>query len=418
MLSYPTEANKGKGECPCQPSFSPLLSSSLLFSSLTSTSRSRHHAAIAIFWIIFNMGGLLGSAVEIGLGWDSMSNTVSNQTYIAFVVITGAGAFCTLLLRNPKRMIRSDGSRVVLTRHLPWYKEMTGLARVLHRDPWILLLVPLSLASNYCYAWQQTVYNGYFFSLRSRGINSLLYWLAQMVGALIMGFLVDTPHISRRLRAWCGWALATTVCWASWGGAYEIILQMQKYYARHGMTLRQYAEDFSRIGLDIHCGYNPVPCHSNPWHGPNPYAGRAILYFCLGLMDACTQVFCYSLFGMLSNDISKLAYCTAMYKAVQSAGNVAGWAMENHRRPFATQLGVAWGLNVGGLLFVVPLLIWRVTDHTTWERELNNNRIVDAAAEPGPSEADADADADTDADAEAEGGGRPGSAWEREEYWW
>lgn len=329
-----------------------------------------------MFWVIFNLGGVLGSAIEMGLGWNTSSNTVSNATYIAFTVITGVGSFTALLLRNPSKTVRSDGTIVKPPRQLPWHEELTGMVRVLYKDPWILLVVPLALSSNYCYAWQQTVFNGYFFSLRTRGLNSLLYWLAQMFGAMVLGYVLDTPLLKRRNRAWAGWALTTVVCWTVWGGSYQVLKELRTHYAAEGKTLREFADSTTRVGLDIHCGYHEVPCTSDPWLASNPYAGRAILYLCMGLIDACTQVFCYSLFGMLSNDISKLAYISGLYKAIQSAGNVAGWGMENNKKSFELQLGVAWALNVGALLFVVPLLIWRITNHTTLERELNHEIVA------------------------------------------
>lgn len=332
--------------------------------------------AIAVFWVIFNLGGVMGSAIEMGLGWKAEDNGVDNSTYIAFTVITFVGALAVLLLRDPRKVIRSDGTLVSPPQELPFKEEIVGMVKVLRADPWILLIVPLALSSNFCYGFQQTVYNGYFFSLRTRGLNSLLYWLAQMFGAMLMGFVLDTPLLKRRSRAWAGWAITSIVCWTVWGGSYKVLMELQEYYASQGLTLREYASDTGRVGLDIHCGYHRVPCNDNPWTESNPYAGRAILFLCMGLIDACTQCYCYALFGMLSNDISKLAYIAGLYKAIQSAGNVGGWGLENNKKSFELQLGAAWGLNVGGLLFCVPLLLWRVTNHTTLDRELHHEIAV------------------------------------------
>lgn len=317
----------------------------------------------------------------MGLGWNTNDNQVANSTYIAFTVITFVGACAAMLLRNPSKVVRSDGTLVVPSKELPFKEEIMGMVKVLRNDPWILLIVPLALSSNFCYGFQQTVYNGYFFSLRSRGLNSLLYWLAQMFGAMVMGVVLDTPRMKRRNRAWAGWAITSVVCWTVWGGSYKVLMELKDYYAAQGMTLRQYADNTQRVGLDIHCGYHDVPCKDNPWTESNPYAGRAILFLCMGLIDACTQCYCYALFGMLSNDISKLAYIAGLYKAIQSAGNVAGWGLENNKKSFELQLGVAWALNVGALLCVTPLLLWRVTNHTTLERELHHEiAVVDTGA--------------------------------------
>lgn len=51
-----------------------------------------------IFWVLFNLGGVLGAAVELGISWDSTSNSVSNSVYIALLAIAACGAFLPALL--------------------------------------------------------------------------------------------------------------------------------------------------------------------------------------------------------------------------------------------------------------------------------------------------------------------------------
>lgn len=48
--------------------------------------------------MIFNLGAVLGGAIELGLTYHSGSNTVSNSVYAAFLVITCLGSFIPLLL--------------------------------------------------------------------------------------------------------------------------------------------------------------------------------------------------------------------------------------------------------------------------------------------------------------------------------
>lgn len=48
--------------------------------------------------MIFNLGAVLGSAIELGLTYNSTANTVSNSVYAAFLVITSLGTFIPLLL--------------------------------------------------------------------------------------------------------------------------------------------------------------------------------------------------------------------------------------------------------------------------------------------------------------------------------
>lgn len=50
-------------------------------------------------------------------------------------------------------------------------------------------------------------YNGAIFNIRARSLNNLVYWLAQIVGSLSIGFLLDQGRLSRRLRAFSGWCV-------------------------------------------------------------------------------------------------------------------------------------------------------------------------------------------------------------------
>lgn len=261
MLSYPVEGEKGR--------------------------------FISIFWIIFNLGAVLGSAIAMGLSWNSDSNTLSNGTYIVFIVLTGCGAFVTLLLKSPGKMLRSDGTPVVVPKQASWTDEIRGLARVLITDPWIVLLFPLFLASNWAYTWQFQVYNAQLFTLRTRALNSLVYWMSQMVGSFVLGFILDNPRLKRRQRAWIGWAIATIFVFAVWGGSYHVA----KGYSRESILL----PSFKRT--DVY---------------DSGYVGLVFLYAFMGLLDSIVQCFTYWLFGAMSNDIAKLAHYAGFYK-VRSA---------------------------------------------------------------------------------------------------
>jgi len=50
-------------------------------------------------------------------------------------------------------------------------------------------------------------YNDAIFNIRARALNNLVYWLAQIVGSISIGFLLDQKSISRRVRAFSGWSI-------------------------------------------------------------------------------------------------------------------------------------------------------------------------------------------------------------------
>ena len=56
-------------------------------------------------------------------------------------------------------------------------------------------------------------YNGALFDIQARSLNNLVYWLAQIVGSLFMGFVLDQKKFSRRTRAFSGWTLLFAMVW-------------------------------------------------------------------------------------------------------------------------------------------------------------------------------------------------------------
>ena len=50
-------------------------------------------------------------------------------------------------------------------------------------------------------------YNDALFNIRARSLNNLVYWLSQIVGSISIGILLDQRAVSRRIRAFSGWAV-------------------------------------------------------------------------------------------------------------------------------------------------------------------------------------------------------------------
>lgn len=307
MLSYPTEKQKGR--------------------------------FISVFWVIFNLGAVLGSAIELGLTYHSSSNTVSNSTYAAFIALTGCGALAAGALMNPGKVVRDDGTRVLVPSQTTWIKELKGLFILLRSDPWVVMLFPMFLASNWFYTWQFNDYNGALFTLRTRALNSLLYWLSQMVASLAFGQLLDNNRMSRKSRAWLGWAIVFVVMWAVFGGSYDV----QKTYTRASIAAEKERIDFT---------------------DRKKYVGLCFLYIFSGMLDAIWQNLAYWLMGACSNDLSKLGYLAGFYKSIQSAGASGAYAMDNDLHPYMTNLAVTWGLCAAGIILVMPVIALRVKEHT------------------------------------------------------
>ncbi|KAM0747922.1 MFS general substrate transporter [Meredithblackwellia eburnea MCA 4105] len=292
---------------------------------------------MALFWSIFNLGAVIGSAMEIGLAWNTQANTVSNGAYSAFLAIAALGAFLPILLIKPSKMVRDDGTKVELPSHPTWTSELVGLFKCLKTDPWVILLFPYFLSSNWFYTWQFNDYNGALFTLRTRALNSMLYWLFQVFGATAFGTFMDSTHFVRRTRAWIGFAIVTCLVFTIFGGSYHIQLR----YKREDVGV------VPRIDLKDH-----------------NYPGYVILYIFMGIMDSVYQNYIYWLMGSMSNKSAKLAHFVGFYKSIQSAASAGCFRLDANKTAFMTQLSVGWGVCAGALVFLAPAIHLRVTNHT------------------------------------------------------
>ncbi|EGN94050.1 hypothetical protein SERLA73DRAFT_188606 [Serpula lacrymans var. lacrymans S7.3] len=312
MLAYPTENQKGK--------------------------------FIGIFWSIFNLGGVVGAAVSFGQNFDSTGNGVGNGTYIGFLVLTMIGVLIPLLMVDPDKMIRTDGTKVTAPRHPSWKTEFYGLWIALRTDPMIVFLFPMFFASNWFYTWQFNDYNAALFNIRARSLNNFVYWLSQIVGSVSIGLLLDQHGLSRRVRAFSGWSVLMMMVF---------VVHIWAYF---------YQKDYTRDSLPV--GSPKMDIYD---HG---YTGKVWLYIFCGMLDAMWQTTAYWVMGAMSNDPSKLAHFAGFYKSIQSAGAAGVWRADAVMLPYMNIFVSTWVLLVAGLLFALPMIHMRVKDHTNIEDEV------------------------------------------------
>ncbi|KAF8899685.1 MFS general substrate transporter [Mucidula mucida] len=308
MMAYPTESQKGK--------------------------------FIAIFWSIFNLGGVVGAAVACGRNWHSTAGNVDNGTYIGFLILTLIGVAIPMAMADPNKMIRSDGTKVTTPRQLSWKTEIMGLWITLRTDPMIILLFPMFFASNWFYTWQFSEFNGALFTIRARGLNNLLYWISQIIGSVLISFLLDRKSISRRVRAYAGWTALFLMVFVVhiWGYFYQ----------------KQYTRATAHQSVDIY---------------DKPYVGRVFFYIFCGLLDAMWQTTSYWLMGAMSNDPSKLAFFAGFYKSIQSSGGAGSWRADAVGVPYMNMFISTWVLLAADLAFALPMIVLRVKEHTELEDE-------------------------------------------------
>lgn len=228
---------------------------------------------ISYFWVIFNLGAVIGSLVPLGQNINATGSTaVSDGTYIGLLVLMILGAILALALCNADRVRRTDGSKVILMKNPSWKTEFIGLFETITQSPWVVLLFPMFFASNIFYTYQGNDFNAAHFNTRTRALNNTLYWTSQIIGAVVFGYALDFGKVRRSIRAKASFVALFVLTFAIWGGGYawqkqqvtREVVENDKDYRRYDWT-----------------------------DGGEKYIGPMFLYMFYGFYDAAWQTCIY-----------------------------------------------------------------------------------------------------------------------------
>jgi hypothetical protein len=208
---------------------------------------------------------------------QNKGGNVTDGTYAGFIVLTFLGAILSMGLTNANNIIRRDGTKVILMKNPSWKTEFIGLWETVIDDPWVVLLFPLFWSSNTFYTDQLNIMNGAYFTTRTRALNSVLYWSAQIIGALLWGYCLDFPKIRRSLRAKIAFGVLTALTFGIWGGGWA----WQKDQALRGET----------------------EGHEIDWADGSKFLAPMFLYFFYGFYDAVWQTSIYWYDSLPSTDL-------------------------------------------------------------------------------------------------------------------
>ncbi|ERS97686.1 UNC93-like protein [Sporothrix schenckii 1099-18] len=327
--------------------------------------------AIGLFWIIFNLGGAIGSLASFGLNFHSSSGTVTDSTYIAYMVIMLFGwALSILAVPAESLSERYNGARVTAAA-----KTITGahLRRSFVQtlrivvDWRVACLYPMFYNANIFYSYQQNDVNGLVFNLRTRALNGALYWIAQMFGGLFMGSVLDWTRLGGRpRRALVGWAILFATGMAVWGAGYKFQTWAD---ARFAKGLKQDV-DYTQSGTA---------------------AGPMLLYFFYGAYDALYQGFCYWIIGAQSHSPTVNAVIVGTYSALKPAGGAMAWRINAVGVSARTQFYMNWGLTMASLAVAVPSVLSvrkTIDDQELAAVDKADEVDVQSAVETKPVEAD------------------------------
>ncbi|XP_076929743.1 UNC93-like protein 1 [Bidens hawaiensis] len=295
---------------------------------------------ISIFWSIFNMGGVIGGLIPFAMNYNRQTAvTVNDGTYIGFMVFMTVGTVTSLTILHPSKVIRNDGTRCTNVKYSNVGTEVIEIAKLFAN--WkMLLIAPAAWGSNFFYTYQFNNVNGALFNLRTRGLNNVFYWGAQMFGSVMIGHIMDFSFKSRRTRGLAGITVVAVLGTGIWIGG----LLNQRGYDYDDVVVNKSVKvlDFKNSGSD--------------------FAGPFVLYFSYGLLDAMFQSMIYWVIGALADDSVILSRYVGFYKGIQSAGAAVAWQVDTHKVPYMTQLVVNWVLTTISYPLLALLVIKGVKD--------------------------------------------------------
>ncbi|KAF6794594.1 UNC93-like protein 7 [Colletotrichum sojae] len=320
---------------------------------------------ISWFWMIFNFGAVIGSLIPLAENIHKVSGPVSDGTYAAFIVLMFVGAVLALFMCDVPRVIRDDGSKVIMMKNPSWQSEFQGLWETLYNEPWIVALFPLFFTSNVFYTYQTNIMNAAHFNVRTRALNNLLYWLAQILGALVFGYALDFHKVRRSLRAKGSYVALAVLTMAIWGGGFA-------WHRQQAGREATSAEDFVKVDWT---------------DGGSKYIGPMFLYIFFGFFDAVWQTCIYWYMGALSNSSRKAANLAGFYKGIQSAGAAVFWRLDSVGTSFDAIFGATWGCLAGALVIGAPIVFWKIKDTVSLEEDLKfSDETVEDIVAPGTVE--------------------------------
>lgn len=303
------------------------------------------------------MGGVIGGLIPFILNYHrTKAASVNDGTYIAFMSFMTFGALLSLAILPPSKVVRDDGTRCTNIKYSNVSTEYVEISKLFMN--WkMLLIAPAAWSSNFFYTYQFNNVNAVLFSLRTRGLNNVLYWGAQMIGSIGIGYLMDFSFKSRRRRGFLGIGVVGFLGTAIWAGG---LANQVKYTRADVKTIEKL--DFKDSGDD--------------------FAGPFVLYFSYGLLDAMFQSVVYWIIGALADDSETLSRYVGFYKGVQSAGAAVAWQVDTQKVSFLSQLIVNWSLTTVSYPLLVVLVMLAVKDEKTSEQGNETNDVSQSSAKP------------------------------------
>ncbi|CAH0033149.1 unnamed protein product [Clonostachys rhizophaga] len=318
-------------------------------------------------WVLSSLGSTVGALIAFGANRDGQtSGGISSGVYVAFIVIMCfAIGMDFLLIVDPKNVVRDDGSHIAIFKKPKFWDEVKGVASVL-TDQKIVILMPAMFVGEMCLALVSSI-NGYYFNLRTRSLNNLVFQAIMIPAPIILSYIIDNRHIkSRRTKGLCGAAAVALVTIGATGGLLAWII----------------TNDIDRT--------KPTPAVD--WTDPS-FAAGFLLYILFGVIYACFQIAVQWTLGSLTNEPSLCARYAGAFKGTVSLGMCISFILDSEGISFRYQAIIQMILYVLGLLCLAYVITVYVKETNYFSEEtvivpesIKKKMVIQADVEVPPGE--------------------------------
>jgi len=268
----------------------------------------RRASYISTFWVIFNLGAVIGGLQSFvtNLGTPS-TGSESGASPVTFCIYIGMGVIgtCAVWLLQPlENVIREDGTRCQRPKAGSVGDEIKGMMSMMCSRN-VLALLPLFVYSNWFYSYQLTVFSKGVFMPAASGLAGALYWGAQMVGAKNLGCLLDAKRLSVGQRAWMGIGVSGSLIAIGWVWGIS--------------ANTQYKLDFQEVSKG---GVRELYDFNDP-----QFIEAALLMTLWGYCDSLVQTWCYWVMTQLYTSSEDFGRIAGIFKFAQSLGAAASFLL-------------------------------------------------------------------------------------------
>ncbi|EYE95019.1 MFS general substrate transporter [Aspergillus ruber CBS 135680] len=278
-------------------------------------------------WIVSrNLGQLVGGSINLSQNHEeSVSNGLTADTYIPFIIIECLAFPFAFFISPLERVVRSDGTRVVMAEALSTKKEMKQIIKTLTSK--LVLLSALWAVWSFFYSGSWSTYLATYFSVRARALSSLISPFFCIVGCFGLGFILDAKYLNQRRRAQFG--------------LYIVVLL--------------------NVGVYVWSIVKQVKFnHHNPGHidwDDEPYASSFLPYFFVQTTGPLSQSYMYWLLSSFGTSAQENVRNGAAFRCIEAVGQAIAYAM-NSQTKSSPLVGfcVTFGLLGAALLPMIILV--------------------------------------------------------------